>query len=73
MALSLLRPRTSPSYHGELSELISGLERPCLHALSLGFQHPYTGENVHFSCPPPSDFADVLRQLRKISTEKASY
>lgn len=38
MALSLLRPRTLPSYHGEFSELISRLERPCLHALSLGLE-----------------------------------
>ncbi|GLT91952.1 hypothetical protein SLE2022_098130 [Rubroshorea leprosula] len=36
MAISLLWPRTSPSYHGQISELISGLEKPFLHALSLG-------------------------------------
>ncbi|XP_059460544.1 RNA pseudouridine synthase 2, chloroplastic-like isoform X2 [Corylus avellana] len=36
MALSLLRPRTPPSYHGQLLQLVSGLERPCLHALALG-------------------------------------
>lgn len=36
MAMSLLRPRTSTSYQGQLSQLVSALERPCLHALALG-------------------------------------
>ncbi|GKV17793.1 hypothetical protein SLEP1_g28254 [Rubroshorea leprosula] len=36
MAFSLLWPRTSPSSHGQISELISGLEKPFLHTLSLG-------------------------------------
>lgn len=70
MALSLLRPRTPPSCHGQLTELVSLLERPCLHAVALGFRHPHTGENVHFTCPIPADFAEILRQLRKIGTEK---
>jgi hypothetical protein len=38
MALSLLRPRTAPSHHGQLLQLVSGLERPCLHALALGLE-----------------------------------
>lgn len=36
MALSLLQPKTHPRSHGKLSQLISGIERPCLHALTLG-------------------------------------
>ncbi|XP_038704289.1 RNA pseudouridine synthase 2, chloroplastic isoform X2 [Tripterygium wilfordii] len=70
MALSLLRPRAQPSYHEELSQLVSGLDRPCLHALALGFIHPHTTKKVHFSCPPPPDFSEVLSQLRKIGSEK---
>ncbi|KAK9271395.1 hypothetical protein L1049_026985 [Liquidambar formosana] len=71
MALSLLLPRTPPSCHSQLSQLVSRLERPCLHALALGFRHPHTGENMHFSCPAPPDFAQILSQLRKMGTEKA--
>ncbi|WOL05290.1 hypothetical protein Cni_G14017 [Canna indica] len=67
MALSLLRPRTPPTYHGYLSNIMSKLQRPCLHALSLGFKHPHTGEFLRFSCPPPDDFSEVLDQLRIIS------
>ncbi|KAF6135698.1 hypothetical protein GIB67_028269 [Kingdonia uniflora] len=36
MALSLLRPCTHSSCHGELLQLVSKLQRPCLHALALG-------------------------------------
>ncbi|CAL5384620.1 unnamed protein product [Camellia sinensis] len=72
MAVSMLRPRTPPNFHGQLMQLVSRLERPCLHALALGFRHPQTGENINFSCRPPADFAEILRQLRKISTEKVN-
>ena len=36
MALSLLRPRTPSKYHGDLSNLVSKIDRPCLHAALLG-------------------------------------
>ncbi|XP_002519370.2 RNA pseudouridine synthase 2, chloroplastic isoform X2 [Ricinus communis] len=66
MALSLLRPRIPSTCHSELSLLLSKLERPCLHALALGFTHPCTREEIHFSCPPPPDFSDILCLLRKM-------
>ncbi|XP_010241329.1 PREDICTED: RNA pseudouridine synthase 2, chloroplastic isoform X2 [Nelumbo nucifera] len=70
MALSLLRTRSHSSFHGDLSQLVSKLQRPCLHAFTLGFKHPHTGENMQFSCPPPADFTEVLSQLRSIGIEK---
>ncbi|XP_038886061.1 RNA pseudouridine synthase 2, chloroplastic isoform X3 [Benincasa hispida] len=70
MAMSLLRSRTSSSCHSQLMQHISSLERPCLHALTLGFVHPHTGKNIRFSCPPPTDFAEILSQLREIGTKK---
>lgn len=72
MAKSLLQPRTSPSSHGKLLKLVSGFQRPCLHAVALGFTHPHTGEKIQFSCRPPPDFAEILSQLREIGTEKVS-
>lgn len=72
MAMSLLRTRTSSSCHSQLVQLVSSLERPCLHALTLGFIHPHTGKNIRFSCPPPTDFAEILGQLRQISTKKVT-
>ncbi|XP_050237239.1 RNA pseudouridine synthase 2, chloroplastic [Mercurialis annua] len=70
MALSVLRPRIPLSCHSELPLLLSGLERPCLHALALGFTHPRTKEEIHFSCPPPPDFSGTLSQLREMGMEK---
>ncbi|XP_057974285.1 RNA pseudouridine synthase 2, chloroplastic isoform X3 [Malania oleifera] len=67
MALSLLQPRTPPSCNDLLLQLVSRLERPCLHAVALGFKHPHTGESLNLSCSPPKDFTEILGQLRKIS------
>ncbi|KAG5613532.1 hypothetical protein H5410_024813 [Solanum commersonii] len=70
MALSVLQPKTTPMFHGKLSQLVSQIDRPCLHALTLGFRHPFTGENIHFTRLPPPDFAEILSDLRAINTEK---
>lgn len=40
--------------------------RPMLHARSLGFLHPITGEQMKFEVPPPADFARVLELLRAV-------
>ncbi|CAN4094028.1 unnamed protein product [Withania somnifera] len=73
MALSLLQPRTPPKFNGKISELVSQIDRPCLHALTLGFRHPFTGENIQFTRLPPPDFAEILSELRAISTEKVTH
>ncbi|KAK9164592.1 hypothetical protein Syun_005494 [Stephania yunnanensis] len=73
MAMSLLQPKTPANSRSNLSRLISKLERPCLHALMLGFKHPHSGEVLQFSCPPPSDFAEILFLLRAISTVKCIF
>lgn len=70
MALSLLKPRTHVSSHALASEMVSKLVRPCLHAQSLGFKHPHTGELLQFSCPAPDDFAEILQQLRCLLPSK---
>lgn len=36
----------------------------CLHAAELELMHPRTGEKMHFSCPLPQYFTDVLEKLR---------
>lgn len=42
-----------------------GLERQWLHAVGLGFAHPATGEQVHFTSPYPADLAAALEQIRR--------
>ncbi|MFC7688843.1 RluA family pseudouridine synthase [Paeniroseomonas aquatica] len=37
--------------------------RQALHAATLGFRHPVTGQPLSFSVPPPADFAGLLGML----------
>lgn len=43
----------------------SGAPRIALHAAELGFQHPITGEAMHFEMPLPSDLAEFVARLRR--------
>lgn len=43
----------------------SGAPRLALHATELGFKHPATEEEMHWSMPLPPDLEAWLRQLRK--------
>ena len=46
------------------NNLLSTLERQCLHAKTLGFEHPRTGKFVEFDSELPGDFNQVLGTLR---------
>ena len=39
------------------------LGRQALHAALLGFEHPVTGEELHFESEPPADFAKLQSEL----------
>ena len=41
-----------------------GLSGQCLHAGEIGFRHPVTGEELHFTSPLPPYFEAVLAKLR---------
>jgi 23S rRNA pseudouridine1911/1915/1917 synthase len=45
-------------------------KRQALHAKTLGFVHPITGENVFFEAPLPDDVAQVIEKWRKYGTKK---
>ncbi len=44
------------------------LGRQCLHAKTLGFVHPATGEDVEFDSELPDDFSQVIDWLREYCT-----
>jgi 23S rRNA pseudouridine1911/1915/1917 synthase len=44
--------------------LAAGFGRQALHAASLGFTHPATGEKLRFDSPLPADMAELLTALR---------
>jgi RluA family pseudouridine synthase len=48
-------------YSAPATDLIA---RPALHAHSLAFTHPTTGERVLFNAPYPDDFQNALEKLR---------
>jgi 23S rRNA pseudouridine1911/1915/1917 synthase len=39
--------------------------RQALHAATLGFLHPVTGEKLEFSSPLPADMATLIDSLRR--------
>jgi 23S rRNA pseudouridine1911/1915/1917 synthase len=43
----------------------SGAPRVALHAASLGFQHPATGERLRWEVPLPRDLSALVKRLRK--------
>lgn len=54
------RPRAAP---GEAAAAIADFPRQALHAETLGFVHPETGETLEFRRPPPEDLTKLLAAL----------
>ena len=46
--------------------LLTALPRQALHAHTLGFEHPTTGEAMDFEAPVPPDMAYVLERIRAV-------
>jgi 23S rRNA pseudouridine1911/1915/1917 synthase len=44
---------------------IGAFPRQALHAASLGFIHPVSGETLQFEANLPADFADLIAELRR--------
>jgi len=49
----------------ELAEALNGFPRQALHAATLGFVHPISGEPLSFAAPLPADMAGVMDALRE--------
>ena len=49
---------------GPAAELANTFPRQALHAATLGFVHPVTGEELEFESPLPEDMAGLLEALR---------
>ena len=46
--------------------VLKALQRPALHAKTLGFIHPMTQERLHFTSDLPDDFTASLKSLREL-------
>ncbi|MHA1127942.1 MAG: RluA family pseudouridine synthase [Alphaproteobacteria bacterium] len=49
----------------EAAEALRAFPRQALHAATLGFVHPVTGETLEFKAPLPEDFETIMKELRK--------
>lgn len=61
--MSIKHPLLGDSLYGPEKNRL-GATRQMLHAATLGFDHPRTGEELVFECDPPEDFTAVLNKLR---------
>jgi len=58
------RRKVSEKVMGEVAVTLNSFPRQALHAASLGFVHPVTGEDLQFEVPMPADMDAVLQKLR---------
>lgn len=58
--------RLAPKVFGPAAELANAFPRQALHAATLGFDHPVTGQRLDFSSPLPADFAALVAALRAV-------
>ena len=56
----ILKGTTFNKYKQLIENCFAAMPRQALHAKSLGFQHPTTGEQVYFESELPEDFRTVL-------------
>ena len=49
-----------------VANLFEAMPRQALHAHTLGFEHPMTGEAMDFEAPLPADMQHVLDRLRAV-------
>jgi len=54
-------PLVADALYGGAAAL--GLARQALHAARLRLQHPHSGHELDFECPPPADFARAWEQV----------
>ena len=59
------KKRLSPKVFGNAAERGNDFPRQALHAATLGFEHPVSGEVMEFSALLPDDLAGLLAELRK--------
>jgi 23S rRNA pseudouridine1911/1915/1917 synthase len=61
-----------PTYGGSKVKTLEGvmIPRVMLHARTMGFTHPLSGEYREFSAPAPADFEGVFEALRAASPRK---
>lgn len=63
----ILRGERTAKYSQFVSNCFSVCPRQALHARTLGFRHPVTGEEMFFECPVPPDMTAMIEKWRSYS------
>lgn len=58
-------PIVGDPVYGKSRGRAQSIDRPALHAASLGFAHPRSNEAMHFEAPLPEDFVRLLESLAR--------
>ena len=58
------RPRIPRDASDSFIAVLRGFRRQALHATRLGLQHPISGEELFWECPPPADYCDLIEAMK---------
>ena len=61
---AILKGTTFTKYRQFVENCFAACPRQALHARILGFEHPTTGEHMHFECPIPDDMQQCIDRWR---------
>lgn len=66
----VLRGTTASRYRQFIRNCFETCPRQALHARTLGFVHPETGEEMFFTCPLPPDMESLMDKWRRYANEQ---
>jgi len=66
----ILRGNTSSSYAQFVRNCFDTCPRQALHAKTLGFRHPVTGEQMDFDSAVPPDMAALIERWRQLAAQR---
>ncbi|MEE1022806.1 MAG: RluA family pseudouridine synthase [Muribaculaceae bacterium] len=66
----MLKGNTSGSYKQFIANCFEVCPRQALHARTLGFVHPRTGEEMDFESPLPADMTELFERWRRYRADK---
>ncbi len=66
----IIKGTTFSKYKQFVENCFSMMPRHALHAKSLGFEHPTTGEQMHFECDMPEEFVSLISKWEGYSTNR---
>lgn len=69
----IVKGTTFSKYKQFIENCFALIPRQALHAKTLGFEHPTTGERVFFDSPLPDDFVAVLEKWRRYVANKQEF